>query len=339
VARPLTVLVTAVSRRVTLVEAFRSALRTCGRGGRVLATDVNPWSPGVHVADEAFSVPLSTAPDYVPAILDLCRHEHVDIVVPTIDDELPVLAAARARFAGEGIHVVVSPLDTALACNDKVETCQRLRAAGVPAAASYAPGDLPATLEPPVFVKPRVGRGSVGAFAAKNRRELSFFLQYVPDPCVQEYLDGPEYTLDIFCDGKGEPVSVVPRERVVIRAGVIDRGRTVNDRRFIDLGIACARALPFAGPINVQCRMHGGTPTVFEINPRFSGGIGLTIRAGADFPRWVLDLAQNRPLPNRIGEFVDGLWMTSYETALYLPWQATSVLAAPPLRAAAGSPR
>ena len=42
----------------------------------------------------------------------------------------------------------------------------------------------------------------------------------------------------------GEPssavLSVVPRERVVIRAGVIDRGRTSNDPELIDLALACA---------------------------------------------------------------------------------------------------
>ena len=34
--------------------------------------------------------------------------------------------------------------------------------------------------------------------------------------------------------------------------------------------------------------MRDGVATVFEINPRFSGGIPLTIAAGADFPRMLL---------------------------------------------------
>ncbi len=132
------------------------------------------------------------------------------------------------------------------------------------------------------------------AFPARDAVELAFFLRYVSTPVVQEYLDGPEFTLDVLCDFEGRPLSVVPRERVVIRAGVIDRGRTVQDPRLIALALACADVFRFAGPVNIQCRMVDGSPKVFEINPRFSGGIPLTIAAGADFPAKLVDLALGR---------------------------------------------
>jgi carbamoyl-phosphate synthase large subunit len=331
VKRRLNILITAVSRRVTLVRAFRAALERAGVPGRVLVTDVNPLSPGVHVADGAVAVPLSTAPEYISTILDVCRSERVDLVVPTIDDELPVFAAAAETFGAEGIRVAVSSLDATITCNDKVRTCERLREAGVAAAASFLPADLPARMRPPLFIKPRAGRGSVGAFAVRTTRELEFFLDYVADPCVQEFLDGPEFTLDVFCDFAGVPLSVVPRERVVIRSGVIDRGRTVRDDRLIALGLACTEVFPFAGPINIQCRVHRGVPTVFEINPRFSGGIGLTIHAGADFPYWLVLLTLGRPVPPAIGAFADNLWMTSYESALFLARDAHEVLRPSPL--------
>ena len=53
------VLITAGSRRVALVNAFRAALADHG-GGRVIVTDVNPLSPAVHLADRAYRVPLSS---------------------------------------------------------------------------------------------------------------------------------------------------------------------------------------------------------------------------------------------------------------------------------------
>ncbi len=37
--------------------------------------------------------------------------------------------------------------------------------------------------------------------------------------------------------------------------------------------------------------MRDGDPVIFEINPRFSGGIPLTIQAGADFPRMLVRMA------------------------------------------------
>lgn len=314
----LNVLVTAASRRVPLVRAFKRALARLHVRGDVIVTDVNPLSPAVHVADAAFRVPLATEPGYIDAIRDLCDREGVGLVVPTIDDELPAFGAALERFAADGVAVAASPEATALVCNDKLRTCALLRDAGVAAAESFAPDDVPASPRFPLFVKPRAGRGSVGAWQARDARELAFFLDYVADPVVQTYLDGPEFTLDLLCDFEGRPVSVVPRERVVIRAGVIDRGRTVRDEALIDLALACARVLRFRAAVNIQCRVVDGMPTVFEINPRFSGGIPLTIAAGADFPSWLVELALGREVSPAIGAFTDGLWMTAYEDAIFL---------------------
>jgi carbamoyl-phosphate synthase large subunit len=316
--KPRNVLMTAASRRVPLVRAFRAALARQG-GGAVIVTDVNALSPAVYAGDRAYLVPLTSDPAYLDEVLAICNAERIDLLIPTIDDELPVFGRAVARFAARGVQVVVSPEQTTRLCNDKYETCRVLADRGVSAARSFLPETLPGTSELPLFIKPRHGRGGVGAVVARTRRELAFFLDYVADPVVQEYLDGPEYTIDVLCDATGRALSVVPRERVVVRAGVIDRGRTVNDPALIDLALACTGAMRFAGPINIQCRVHRGRPTVFEINPRFSGGIPLTIAAGADFPDMLLRLHAGVDVPPAIGRFRDQFWMTNYEDSVFLP--------------------
>ena len=68
----LNVLITAASRRVPLVYAFRRAVEQAG-GGAVIVTDVNPLSPAVYTADRAFRVSLATDPDYVDEILAICE--------------------------------------------------------------------------------------------------------------------------------------------------------------------------------------------------------------------------------------------------------------------------
>jgi len=316
--KSLNILMTAGSRRVPLVQAFRHALNALGVPGRIIVTDINPLSPAVHVADRAYRVPLSSAPHYVAELLAICTAERIRLVVPTIDDELTLLGEAQHRFQAAGALVACSPPATSVVCNDKFETCRQLRSAGVPAAASYLPTTLPAHPQLPLFIKPRVGRGAVGAFPVRSAEELRFFLGYVKDPVIQEYLEGPEFTIDVLCDFKGQPLAIVPRERVVIRAGVTDRGRTVHDPRLIELARAACATLPFTGPVNIQCRMRGSEPIIFEINPRFSGGIPLTIQAGADFPQLLLKLALGRAVAPAIGSFRDGLWMTSFETSFFL---------------------
>lgn len=314
----LNVLVTAASRRVPLVQAFRRAVRRLPGQGRIVVTDVNELSPAVHFAHRAYRVPLAGEPGYLDSLLDICVEERIGLLVPTIDDELPHIAGARATFEERGVRVAVSPRRTTEICDDKQAACEYLRAHGIAAATTYAPDSVPTPAPLPLFVKPRVGRGGVGAFAARTERELAFFLDYVADPIVQEFLPGREFTIDLFCDLDGRPISAVPRERVVVRAGVIDRGRTVADPRLIDLALRTARVLPFRGAVNLQCRLVGDRPVMFEINPRFSGGIPLTIAAGADFPQMLVDLAVGRPVVPALGQFTADLWMTNYESSLFL---------------------
>jgi carbamoyl-phosphate synthase large subunit len=323
------VLVTAASRRVALVTSLQAALRRRVGGGQVVAADICGWSPAVHVADKARHVPRSDAPGYVEALLDICCTDDIGLLVPTIDDELELIARARHRFDAAGVQVAAPTADTARLCRDKAATAAHLRRHGLPMARTWTPAtlDVHAT-RLPLFIKPRRGRGSVGAYKVRTREELRFFLSYVPDPVVQDYLDGPEFTIDMFCDFVGQPLSVVPRERLVIRSGVTDRGRTTRDPGLIDLAVRCAEVFEFRGAVNLQCRVVNGRPVLFEINPRFSGGIQLTIAAGADFADWLVRLALGERLTPRIGDFEDGMCMSSYESSLFFPCEPQDILQA-----------
>ena len=323
------VVVTAASRRVALVRALQAALGRLSPHGRVIATDIDPFSPAVHVADAAQEVPRSDHPSYVDALLEVCEANDVGLLVPTIDDELETIAAAAHRFAAAGVVVTAPHVETARICRDKRRTAAHLEAHGIRVAATWTPGEVRAGQPLPLFIKPRRGRGSVAAYPVQTPEQLRFFLEYVPDPIVQEYLAGPEFTIDLFCDLQGRPLSAVPRERLVIRSGVTDRGRTVRDEALMDLAVRCAEVLTFRCAVNVQCRVVQGTPVIFEINPRFSGGIQLTIAAGADFAEWTIRAARGEVLRPRLGEFTDGLRMSSHESSLFLTDADAGVLERP----------
>jgi carbamoyl-phosphate synthase large subunit len=323
------VLITAASRRVPLVRGFRRALDRLG-GGAVIVTDVNPLSPAVYAADRAFRVPMASDPGYVDQILGIATAADVGLIVPTIDQELLPFAQAAPAFAAAGVRIAVSSVETTAICNDKYVTCRTLKDQGIAAAPSFLREELPADVQFPLFIKPRFGRGSVDAHIVRDARELAFYLDYVPDPVVQAYLDGPEFTIDLLCDFAGRPLSIVPRERIVIRAGVSDRGRTAKDAELMALADRCAAALSFAGPVNIQCRVVSGRPTVFEINPRFSGGIPLTIEAGADFPLMLAELARGTRVTPKIGHFRDNVWMTNYEASVFLSERDIKASLVPP---------
>jgi hypothetical protein len=48
-------------------------------------------------------------------------------------------------------------------------------------------------------------------------------------------------------------------------------------------------------------------------------GISLTIAAGADFPHMLVQAARERALSSAVGRFHNALWMTSFETSVFVP--------------------
>lgn len=320
--REVNVLITAASRRVPLIRAFAQALRGLGIKGNVVTTDMNSLSPGLYFSDKHYIVPLTTDPQYVSIMKSIAFKERIHLLIPTIDDELPLFGSHAESFLAMGVRVAVSSHRTGALCNDKKMTAQFLMEKGLPVARTWLPSELDfAALSYPLFLKPRSGRGSVGAYPISQERELRFFLGYVHDPVVQEFLPGREFTIDLLADFSGRVISAVPRERLVIRSGVTDRGRTWKNPAMMELAVKTAGALDIRGPANIQVKWHNETATVFEVNPRFSGGIPLTIAAGADFPAWLIEMRCGSRVRPCIGRFTDGLVMACYESAVFLPDQ------------------
>ncbi len=313
------ILITAASRRVALIQAFADALKQSGIKGNVITTDMNPLSPGLYFSNRHYMVPLTTDRRYIPIIKSICFKERVRLLIPTIDDELPLFGAHADKFLATGVRVAVSSAQTNTICNDKHLTARCLSAREIPVARTWLPSELEfEKLRYPLFLKPRMGRGSVGAFPIANERELRFFLGYVPDPVVQEYLAGREFTIDVLTDFAGRVISAVPRERLVVRSGVSDRGKTWKHAGMIELAVKTAEALDIRGPANIQVKLDNDKATIFEVNPRFSGGIPLTLAAGADFPAWLIEMCRGRRVPSFLGKFTDGLIMACYESAVFL---------------------
>jgi len=315
--KKINVLITAASRRVPLVRAFRDAVGKFGKG-RIITTDINPLSPALYFGHKHYIVPLTTDRYYIPIIESICDAEDVSLVIPTIDDELPIFGKARARFESVGIQVAISSEQTALICNDKYETFLYCRRNDIPVPETSLGEDLNIRkIRYPVIVKPRFGRGSVNVFTVQTDEQLLMFTRYVPDSIVQDFVEGTEFTVDVLTSFSGKVISVVPRERLVIRAGVSDKGITRKLKEVMDFAANVAEKLQIVGPANIQCKWDGQRVTLIEINPRFSGGIPLTLASGADFPSWLLQMSAGMDVRSQVGKFQDGLAMMSFEESIF----------------------
>jgi len=310
------VLITAASRRVALVRNFRLALQPLG--GNVVTVDYDLNSPALFFAHKHYRVPLVNDPNYLGVLECIADKEKIGLVIPTIDQELLLWSKNKENFEKKGIFVSISPSETIRICNDKWETYQFFQQHGFPFPNSYLPTMLSYQMQYPLFIKPRDGRGSVHSYIIKNKRELDFFVEYVNNPLIQDYLNGREFTVDAFFSRAGQLIAYVPRYRLVIRAGVSDRGRTFYNDALEDWLKQIGQAMAFEGAINIQGKIQKDEIKFFEINPRFSGGIQLSTAAGPDFSEFLLREIHGEILEPQLRQYDTNLLMTSYEDSLFL---------------------
>jgi len=276
-------LFTSVGRRVELLRAFRQAYQSLGLDGQIIALDIDPLAPALRLADRPCIVPRLSAPDYLPTLVRICEREGVDAVFPLIDPDIPVLARHRELIERTGARVGVVSEQAAEITADKWRTFEFFRGLGLKTPQSWLPGTFDAAQAGyPLFIKPRDGSAAKDTFKVRDARELAFFSEYINEPIVQEFLEGPEITSDVICDLDGQVLGVISRQRIEVRWGEVAKGMTVYDQ---GIDAACrkiAAALPAVGPITVQCIVREGVPYFTEINARMGGGLPLGIAAGAD---------------------------------------------------------
>jgi carbamoyl-phosphate synthase large subunit len=318
------ILFTSAGRRVELLREFRRALTDLSIDGSVIAIDIDPLAPALSQADRYYMVPRITEPGFVPTVLDICERDNIDLLIPLVDRDIPVLVPHRDDIESRGTRALLPTAEAADIVSDKWLTYEFFSGLGVDTPRSWLPEQARAEeLDYPVFIKPRFGSAGEGTFRVNNRRELDFFLTYVDRPIVQEYLPGPEITSDVLCDLAGNVAAVVSRRRIEVRTGEVSKGVTVLDPEIIERCVAVAKGLESIGPITVQCLMRAdGSPCFTEVNHRFGGGIPLAVAAGAPYPHWLLALAADRNVGiPPLGSYREGVYLTRFDESLIMTKQ------------------
>ncbi len=291
-------LFTSSGRRVELLKLARQAVADCG-GGSVIAADLTGNAPTSKFCDIFEIVPKISSLEYIPALLDICKRRKVDVLVPTIDTELLPIAASEKAFKDLGVLVNISPAETIAICRDKLETQKFFAKNGISAPASISPDSDWQSLKFPLIIKPKDGSSSINVFRVNSLEEFRFFCNYVKNPIIQEYIEGEEYTVDMFCGFDFRPVTIVPRRRLAVRAGEILKGRTERKRDIIDAVANLSTKLKFFGHVTIQCIRNERGIFFIEINPRFGGGAPMSIMAGANSLKNLIELKRgNAPAYN-----------------------------------------
>jgi carbamoyl-phosphate synthase large subunit len=289
----------------------------------VVGVDMDPTAAGLHLADAGHTVPPASDDEWAETLCSLVTAHDVDAVVPTVDEELAVLASLSQALPADTPVVAPRPgvVDTAL---DKYRTYTRLEDTGHNVPRTWLATDRDAVDRSafPLLVKPRRGRGSRGIQRVDDQSELLEHLDasdYDPEELLlQEFIDGAEFTTSVVATQSGRLLGIVPKEALE-KDGSTVTGVTRRSPAVRAECKALAETLDPRGPINVQQMVaEDGTPYTIEINPRFSSTSCLTAAAGVDeFDLLVRDaLGESVDAPDA---FDDGLYIRRYRSHVFVP--------------------
>lgn len=312
--KDITVLITAAGN--VFMPGTTACLKNNGeRNIRLVGADMNDDPTMLEMVDAYYPVPRGDDPTYVDVLLDICKKEKVDVVLPIMSVELEALSKKKESFEAVGTRVSVSPIAPLEIANDKLKLLGFMKENGMPCAEFRAVKTIPELVsavaelgypEKKVCVKATNGSGSRG-FRILNSgvsrydgffhdkpssSELSIdeFISILseretfPELMVMEYLAGDEYTVDALAE-EGKVLCCCCRKSLRMENSIMLDSLVVSRP---DIEAMCTQVienLGLDGNIGFDIReRRDGEAFIMECNPRITAGIPVFYYAGVNLP-------------------------------------------------------
>jgi len=269
------------AKRVSLAERFIKAGELLGYRVNIFSYELDPFVP---ISSVAKVIPGLRWND--PALFqDLDRvigQEHMNIILPFVDAAITFLASFKENR--KDVFIPVSDLAVCEIFFNKLKSNNW-----------FIENNFPVPVDNdtyPKIAKPLTGSASKGIEIISDADSMMEFQKKnnMNNYLIQRYIEGDEYTVDIYIDQKNNVLATVPRKRLEITGGEVTKALTVKDDSLISLANSIATTAKLKGPVNIQFikEQQTGSVYVMEINTRFGGGVIATIEAGADFTKMLL---------------------------------------------------
>ncbi|MFC1768274.1 ATP-grasp domain-containing protein [Nanoarchaeota archaeon] len=281
---------------------------------RIVTADSNKLSPGLHLSQKGYLIPLFKEPNFYNSLFNIIDKEKIDVVIPAYDTILHEFSEKNEEFEKHGTKLLLSSPEAISATRDKWITYQKLKDQVSFPISFIQKEDI--DIDYPLHIKPRDGSGSINTFKIENEEELDFYLKKVPNPIIQEFLPGKEYTVDCLANNKGELMVNIARERIETKAGISTKGLIVNNNKINEIAKTISQLIKFYGPFFFQVKEDKfGNPKVMEINPRISGTMSLSSYSGVNIHELAIRQCMNQHFT--IPEIKYGIYISRYLQDLY----------------------
>lgn len=291
------ILFTNAGRRTYLIE-YALELIEEGYNFNLFVSDTSIDTAAMHVDSRVRGILTprvsGNEENYCKVLLSACKEHEIDVLVPLMDFELPILASKKKLFEELGVKLWVSNENTISNCLDKIQNYQFCIQHNIRMPKTYFTLD---GVNPPYVKKQILGSGSVGLEIVMEGHASSF----VPGiDMIQEFVEGKEYGMDIMNDYNGNYVHSCVREKLGMRAGETDKARTFESAKLVNLAKNISQTFKHVGNMDIDfLENEAGEIYFIDFNPRFGGGYPFTHLSGVNYLKYIIEssLGKNQYIP------------------------------------------
>jgi len=295
--RPLTIAVTglnATDNPAPGVPLIRSIRHHAGDSCYIIGLSYDPLDPGNYMEGIADAVYLMPYPSQGTEILmERIQHIHrrnpIDVLIPTLDAELPAYLKLSRELESLGIRTFL-PTEQQLRLRSKAKFNDLKIDLGINVPESIAINEsteirrLDSKFKFPVMVKGQF----YDAFIAYTSTEVEAHFHRIRSKwgvpvVIQEFIVGEEYDVAAVGDGKGGLVGAVPMRKMQLTdKGKAWGGITIREPKLNDFIADVMQKLRWRGPCEFEIMKapRNGEYFLLEINPRFPAWLYLAVGAG-----------------------------------------------------------
>jgi carbamoyl-phosphate synthase large subunit len=269
-----------------LIKAIQDA------GHFAIGSDIDSDCFGRFIADDFIVVPRHGDDGLWTVMKKGLVEKQIDVVIPSFDETLLGWAERCETLQRAGTTVVVSPPDAVSIFVDKWRSYQFFRDISVPTVSTSLNQEYP-------LVKPRFGRGGSGVKITDEPVSMDGMIS-------QEIAVGREFTVDVLCSPKSDPIYIVPRFRETVVGGKSLDGQVFYAPKIDKYVRRICIESKLEGPVNIQGFLGNDESLLFvEVNPRIAGGMALGFAATENWINPIVEMfihgTQWKPKPVEYG--------------------------------------
>ncbi len=278
----------------------------------VYAMDSDEKITKLYSDEKIFIVPNVVDKNFESVITNIIQDNNIDVYIPCIDEEMLIAIEISKKM---GIQILSPSKVFVQLCLDKYELMKVLSDKKISNIETCMADKYNESFNYPIFLKPNIGRGSRGIKKIDNLAEYeAYFLleEYKKsEVLVQPFIGGDEYTVSVTVNNLNKLISIIPKI-VFTKQGITKHAQSVKHDKIEGICKKIVAVLNPNGSFNVQLKLLNNEIYIFEINPRFSTTLVLSVASGVN----EIDLAI-RNFDNENVEYISDFT----ETTLIRRWE------------------